>query len=245
MRIFAGPNGSGKSTLKSVIKPALLGVYINADDIEQTIRLEGALDLSQFTVDSTADHAVEFLKSSPLLQKSGVDDLSTVGVKTSGTMLMVDSEEVNAYIAAAIAGFLREELLRLRISFTFETVMSSPDKVDLMRRAREAGFRVYLYYIATADPEINSSRVQSRVNSGGHDVPEDKIVSRYYRSLDLLYDAIRNSNRAYVFDNSTEEKEKVWLAEMTDGGQLTLNSDEVPEWFGRYVIDKAQGGSRS
>ncbi len=123
--------------------------------------------------------------------------------------------------------------------------MSSPDKVDLMRRAREAGFRVYLYYIATADPAINSSRVQSRVNSGGHDVPEDKIVSRYYRSLDLLYDAIRNSNRAYVFDNSTEEKEKVWLAEMTDGGQLTLNSDEVPEWFGRYVIDKAQGGSGS
>lgn len=158
---------------------------------------------------------------------------------------MVDSGEINAYIAAAIAGFLREELLRLRISFTFETVMSSPDKVDLMRRAREAGFRVYLYYIATADPEINSSRVQSRVNSGGHDVPEDKIVSRYYRSLDLLYDAIRNSNRAYVFDNSTEEKEKVWLAEMTDGGQLTLNSDEVPEWFGRYVIDKAQGGSGS
>ncbi len=108
MRIFAGPNGSGKSTLKSVIKPALLGVYINADDIEQTIRLEGALDLSQFTVDSTADHAVEFLKCSPLLQKSGVDDLSTVGVKTSGTTLMVDSGEINAYIAAAIAGFLRE-----------------------------------------------------------------------------------------------------------------------------------------
>jgi predicted ABC-type ATPase len=37
---------------------------------------------------------------------------------------------------------------------------------------------------------------------GGHPVPEDRIVKRYYRSLDLLMEAIKHTNRAYVFDNS-------------------------------------------
>jgi predicted ABC-type ATPase len=37
LRMFAGPNGSGKSTIKSVIRPELLGIYINPDEIEKEI----------------------------------------------------------------------------------------------------------------------------------------------------------------------------------------------------------------
>ena len=33
--MFAGPNGSGKSVLKSYLDPELLGVYLNADEIEE------------------------------------------------------------------------------------------------------------------------------------------------------------------------------------------------------------------
>ena len=84
MRIFAGPNGSGKSTLKSVIKPALLGVYINADDIEQTIRQEGALDLVRFAVDSTAVDAAAFLKNSHSSRKSVLTIFPLLGLKRAG-----------------------------------------------------------------------------------------------------------------------------------------------------------------
>jgi predicted ABC-type ATPase len=38
LRIFAGPNGSGKSTIKELIPSDWLGIYINADEIEKTIR---------------------------------------------------------------------------------------------------------------------------------------------------------------------------------------------------------------
>jgi len=41
--------------------------------------------------------------------------------------------------------------------------MSSPDKVNFLHRAKDAGFRVYLYYVATENPEINISRVAHRV----------------------------------------------------------------------------------
>jgi replication-associated recombination protein RarA len=37
LRIFAGPNGSGKTTIKTIIRPELLGVYINPDEIEKNI----------------------------------------------------------------------------------------------------------------------------------------------------------------------------------------------------------------
>jgi predicted kinase len=48
--MFAGPNGSGKSTLKTVLKPELLGVYLNPDDIESRIRGQKFLDVRDYGV---------------------------------------------------------------------------------------------------------------------------------------------------------------------------------------------------
>lgn len=100
------------------------------------------------------------------------------------------------------------------------------------------GYRNYLYYIATDDPQINISRVQYRVSQGGHSVPAEKIVTRYGRSLDLLMKAIRHTNRAYIFDNSGHQQEHTWLAEITDGQILEMKTDQMPEWFKRAVWDK-------
>lgn len=118
--------------------------------------------------------------------------------------------------------------------------MSHPGKVDFLVKAREAGYRTYLYYVATEDPAINVSRVANRVCLGGHGVPPAKIVERYYKSLDLLIAAIRNSNRAYVFDNSTNNADgsHTWLAEITDGRILELKTDPIPAWFMRAVLNK-------
>ncbi|MBI2355457.1 MAG: zeta toxin family protein, partial [Deltaproteobacteria bacterium] len=132
--------------------------------------------------------------------------------------------------------FTRHKLLEAGVTFTFETVMSSPDKVAFLKKAQEFGFRTYLYYVATEDPEINISRVESRVAEGGHSVPRDKIVERYRRSLDLLADAVQYANRAYIFDNSSDKK--VWVAEVTDGDLLELKSDTVPYWFKTALWDK-------
>jgi predicted ABC-type ATPase len=114
--------------------------------------------------------------------------------------------------------------------------MSAPDKVALLNKAQQQGYRTYLYYVATEDPEINISRVNHRVKMGGHPVPEDKIVSRYYRSLDLLREAIRYSNRAYIFDNSG--KQQLFVAEITDGHALELRAEKIPHWFKQSVLDK-------
>jgi predicted ABC-type ATPase len=63
LRVFAGPNGSGKSTIKEVLPAEWLGVYINADEIEKTIREQGSLSLSAFEVMASAAQLDEFLRS--------------------------------------------------------------------------------------------------------------------------------------------------------------------------------------
>ena len=118
--------------------------------------------------------------------------------------------------------------------------MSHRSKVEILHNARDAGYRTYLYFVATDDPSINISRVANRVALGGHAVPEGKIEERYHRSLGLLMDAICLTNRAYVFDNSTDNADgtHTWLAEITDGRVLELKSDRIPSWFKRAVLDK-------
>lgn len=235
LRMFAGPNGSGKSTMKEVIPETLLGVYVNPDDIEKAWRQSGCIDLSMFKVRVDAEEVLAFFMKSTFLANAGFS-LAVSQLRFDENRLCLDPELVNSYFASVVSDFIRHKLLEQKIDFTFETVMSSADKVDFLHRAKAAGFRVYLYYVATEDPEINISRVRYRVKMHGHDVPEDKIVERYFRSLDLLVNAIRLSDRAYIFDNSSQDR--IWLAEVTDGAELEFKTDLVPHWFEEYVLDR-------
>jgi len=235
--MFAGPNGSGKSLLKSYLPKELLGVYLNPDEIEQEIRRQGFLDFAAYGVTATADEVLVFFQGSSFLIKEGFGDAAK-HLDFANGQLNFTKVEINSYFASVTCDFLRQKLLELKISFTFETVMSHPNKVEMLERAQRAGYRTYLYFIATDDPEINISRVRNRVKLGGHSVPEDRISPRYRRSLDLLMDAIRCSNRAYVFDNSGDNKKHTWIAEITDGKELELKSDTIPAWFKQAVLDK-------
>lgn len=114
--------------------------------------------------------------------------------------------------------------------------MSSADKFHFFQSAQQGGYRTYLYYVATEDPEINISRVQIRHALGGHDVPVEKIRTRYQRSLDLLVEAIRYSNRAYLFDNSGSNL--VHIAEFNCSDIWDAKTHHTPAWFKQNVLDK-------
>ena len=93
--------------------------------------------------------------------------------------------------AAQLAEKQREEHIEQMNEFCFETVLSTERNLRLLERAKEKGYFIRCYYILTADPAINIWRVKSRVESGGHDVPEEKIISRYDRALGLVKDVVR------------------------------------------------------
>ena len=240
LRMFAGPNGSGKSVLKSYLPEPLLGFYLNPDEIEARANECGHLDFYEFGLDlPDEDVVLRFFTESDLLQRQGFGE-QAARLRLENGRLVFPPGVMNAYFASVAADLIRRGLMQGKATFTFETVMSHPDKLELLRKARLEGYRTYLYYVATEDPAINVSRVANRVALGGHAVPEDKIVERYHRSLSLLLEAIRLTNRAYVFDNSTDNVDGLhtWVAEITDGRTLEMKSDRIPAWFKRAVLDK-------
>jgi predicted ABC-type ATPase len=233
LRMFAGPNGSGKSTLNSIISKELLGVYINPDEIEKEINKFGFLDMLNYNVESNQKEVVSFFENHPLIDKTDLsDELSLLSYFDNKIDFF--NMSINSYYASICADFIRHKLLKSKVSFTFETVMSSKDKVDFLKKAQEAGYRTYLYFIATQDPIVNISRVRNRVKLGGHSVPEDKIVSRYYRSLELLLQAVKYSTRAYIFDNSGQEK--LWIAQINNAREFEFKSETIPEWVDKCLF---------
>lgn len=228
--MFAGPNGSGKTTVKNGLlrPPDWFGIYINPDDLEITIRETGSLSLAPFGLTRSTEEIRNYFASSALLRSRKLE-MAASAIECHEDHLDFKNLTFNSYYASVLCDFLRRKALYASRSFSFETVMSARDKVDLLREAQARGFRTYLYYIATEDPEINIQRVKNRVAEGGHDVPDDKIIARYHRSLALLADAIHYANRAFLFDTSGEAP--WYFAEVTNGTTIELKSDEMPVWF--------------
>jgi len=237
--MFAGPNGSGKSVLKSYLPKSLLGVYLNPDEIEAGIKKEGSVDLQSVGIQASEQEVLHAFKGSKFLQGEGFSKAAE-SLSFAEGRLYFPSGVVNSYFASVLTDFVRRKLLQAGQTFTLETVMSHPGKVAFLQQAQQTGYRTYLYYVATDDPTINVSRVANRVAMNGHDVPSEKITARYDKSLELLIEAIRHTNRAYIFDNSTNNAEgaHTWLAEITDGRTLELKTRQVPAWFKHAVLDK-------
>lgn len=228
--MFAGPNGSGKTTVKNGLSrpPDWFGLYINPDELEKTVRESGGVPIEALPLTIESDELRSFFAASSLLESRGLQSAADHIQVTAG-QIRFSGLTMNSYFASVLADFLRRKALQSSKSFSFETVMSARDKVELLAEAQRRGYRTYLYYVATADPQLNITRVKRRVRQGGHDVPEEKIVSRYYRSLQLLPEAIRVANRAFLFDTSRDIS--WYFAEVTEGTNIELKPDSFPEWF--------------
>ena len=129
----------------------------------------------------------------------------------------------------------REACLCNKQSLIFETVLSSEGKVDFIRRAREAGYFIRLFFVSTNHPSINSSRIAKRVMKGGHDVPIPKIISRYQKSIVNCKRCVSLADRVYVYDNSIDDVDARLLFRMTDGQLFKQYVEEIPEWAGMLL----------
>jgi predicted ABC-type ATPase len=130
----------------------------------------------------------------------------------------------------------RAELLAARSGIAFETVFSTEEKLDFLRRARAAGYFVRLFFISTKDPRINASRVAGRILQGGHSVPIEKIISRYDKSIANLRQGIALADRAYIYDNS-EEDQQARLCARTYEGLIRKIYGPLPLWVSDAVVN--------
>ncbi len=230
IRIFAGPNGSGKSTLKEIIASQFkIGIYVNADDMLVALRSTSRLEFSDYGLIVEGAVLDDFFStwSIQLDREYWVFEDNGITIK--------DREQIDGYFVSFLADFIRNCLLCSVDRFSFETVMSHPSKLIFIRRAKAAGYKVYLYFVSLPDPDLNVLRVQTRVNAGGHGVDEEKVRNRYFRTMNNLYEAIRLVDSAYLFDNSSSKPQ---LFARKENGELKTEGTFVPAWYQTYVLDK-------
>ena len=229
-RMIAGPNGSGKSTLVRRLRDDYsvnFYDFLNADDIIESVRRTGAYS-PRFPVgqDELTDYA----------ERSTYDDsvkasFRSMAIRVDNDCVKFEADAVNSYTIALFTNFLQQSAIRRGESFSQETVFSHPSKIDALRVAQEAGYRTYLYFIATDSGQINLRRVANRHLQGGHDVPAVKVIERYARSLVQVKDAIPFLSRAYFFDNSGPQMIYLGQYSQEGGFEFSITPDRLPRWF--------------
>lgn len=111
---------------------------------------------------------------------------------------------LNNWDAAKLVDKLRYKSIEEKEDFTFETVLSSHYKLDILKRAKEEGYFIKCVFVLTADPHINVARVEARVAAGGHNVEKDTIIERYYKSLNNIQILMEICDILHVYDNTVE-----------------------------------------
>ena len=140
--------------------------------------------------------------------------------------------EIEAYEAAKVITQLRQELVGLRESFVFETVFSDPvgDKLGFLKEASQSGYTVVLCFIGVAGPETSEQRVAMRVSQGGHDVPSEKLVSRFPRTMANLKAALSQLPYVFIFDND-DLRISFRRVAVFEKGRLEWAAQQIPKWL--------------
>ena len=173
------------------------------------------------------------------ISRSGIDlgtyvNPDDIAAGLSGTL------EERTREAQAIADKERERCLREEVNFAFESVCSHRSKLEFMDRAAAAGYEIHIFFVSLPAPEMNVERVRLRVLQGGHDVPTDRIVARWKRTMDLLPEIAARAHRLMVYDNGSPPEAPVirlvaWNETNTDGTTVIVREPDAPNWVERYL----------
>ena len=133
---------------------------------------------------------------------------------------------------------LLERAIAEHLTFALETTLGGNTIPSLLSSALSAGLEVRVWYVGLSSVELHISRVQARVEKGGHPIPEQKIRDRYDRSRLNLIRLMPGLAELLVYDNSSEadpdaaeRPEPKLLLHMASGkivGACDLKS--IPEW---------------
>lgn len=167
--------------------------------------------------------------------------LKPAGLRFINADVLALELDMESYTAARVAGTLRSALVEQGESFVFETVFSDPvgDKLAFLKDAAARGYTVILCFIGIAGPEVSEQRVAIRVSQGGHDVPSEKLITRYPRTMANLQSAIRELPHVWIFDND-DMREPFRKVAVYEQGRCVFAATPTPKWL-RRMMKEAPG----
>ena len=150
----------------------------------------------------------------PYVERLGYDFLNADEIAKK----IEDKGQKNALIQAGRIFFQRlNNYIEEGQSFVIETTLSGTYINKVAKKAILQGYRIKVIYIFLDNPELCVERVKTRVVKGGHDVPEEDIIRRFYRSKSNFWDNFTSiANEWIMFYNGDEGFQQVALGNRSE-----------------------------
>jgi predicted ABC-type ATPase len=170
--------------------------------------------------------------------------LKWTGLRFINADVIARELRTDADSAALQADAFRRDLVARNESFIFETVFSDPvkAKIAFLEEAISYGYCIVVCFVGLSNHEISVERVAMRVSQGGHDVPEEKLRSRFPRTLNNLEFAIRRLPDVLIYDNSDLSLPYREIIQFSHG-QILIESGPIPDWLRPHLPDAPRNES--
>lgn len=158
--------------------------------------------------------------------------LESCGLRFLNPDIIAGELRLTAENTSNAASALRRIMVKQRESFVFETVFSDPagDKIRFLKDAADSGYTVVLCFIGLNGPRTSGERVAMRVSQGGHDVPSEKLATRYPRIMANLQKAIHDLPHVFIFDNENLRTPFRKVA-VFENGKPSYLAESIPMWL--------------
>lgn len=146
--------------------------------------------------------------------------------------LLIDVDKLAAQLGSPVEGGKAavrkiDQCLEKGISFTQETTLSGARTERTIRRAKERGYAIRLYYIGLDTMEESLGRIANRVAKGGHDIPKADVERRFQSRFTDVLRVLPYCDEARFFDNDNGFVE---VAEYRNG-ELIPRVSNPPRWL--------------
>ena len=139
--------------------------------------------------------------------------------------LKLEETKENYLKAFELAQTKREALLNQKQDIILETVFSTQEKIDFIKKLKDAGYHVTLFFTSTDTPYINAMYLTQRVLNGGHDVPIAKLINRRERGFTNIKRATNIIDCLIYLDNSVPSQPPEIIVSLFNGKKCFENSE--------------------
>ena len=124
-----------------------------------------------------------------LIEEDGLDFLNADEIAKS-----INPQDISkAYMQAGREFFKRlNEILIEKKSVVLETTLSGKYHNRVIENFKKNGYMVELHFIFLDNPQICIERIKNRVLKGGHNVPNDDVVRRFFRGKKNFMEVKKN-----------------------------------------------------
>ena len=105
-----------------------------------------------------------------------------------------------------------KDLMKSGSDFAFETTLATKSYKNFVLEAQKRGYEVTLLFFFLNSPELAIKRVKTRVEEGGHNIPQNVIRRRYENGLKNFFGIFKPIVDKWIFIDNSERRLRKTIA---------------------------------